>query len=223
MKPVLRADHVSKEYVSSGEVVAALRDVSLSVGAGELIAVVGPSGCGKSTLLHVLGAMDRPSTGQVWLEDSPLHALSDADLTKLRRCRIGFVFQAFHLLPTLSVTENVALPLMLEGHPAALKDSLDLIAWVGLSKRRTALPSELSGGEMQRVAVARALVHKPAVILADEPTGNLDSENGKTILALLRDAAMQQLAAVVLATHSAEAAAAADRVLKMKDGMLLPE
>src|SRR5262245_24334765 len=186
---------------------------------------MGPSGCGKSSLLHLCGAMDRPTSGSLFIEGTQLERLNDLALTRLRRCRIGFVFQFFNLLPTLTVAENVALPLLLAGVPKGKADG-EATRWidrVGLADRRAHYPQQLSGGEMQRAALARAVAHRPALLLADEPTGNLDSANSIRVLELLRELNEETGVAVLLATHSAEIAAAAKRVLHMRDGILSDE
>jgi len=186
--PVIEAFDVRKSYGSGATLVDAIRGVDLSVADGELVAVMGPSGCGKSTLLHLCGAMDRASSGRLQVLGLTLGDLDDDALTRLRRDRLGFVFQFFNLLPTLSVEENVALPLLLGGvaRSAALARAGALLQEVGLTQRRAARPQQLSGGEMQRAAIARAVVHDPRLVIADEPTGNLDSENGGRVLDLVR-------------------------------------
>lgn len=200
----------------------ALRGVSLDLQRGEFVALMGPSGCGKSTLLHVMGAMDRPSRGEVWMEDRPLHRLDEEELTELRRSRIGFIFQFFHLLPTMTVEENVELPYLLaRGTRAEPGRVIDLLDSVGISHRRRALPGRLSGGEMQRAAIARALIQDPVVLLADEPTGNLDSESGRQCLEILQRLARVRNTTVVMATHSQTAASFAGRTLQMTDGRLV--
>lgn len=217
---VARALNLSRKYGGDGGV-EAVRGVSVEARAGELVAVTGPSGCGKSTLLHLLGGMDRPTGGEVWLQEQALHTLSEEELTEIRRARIGFVFQFFHLLPTMTVEENVELPLLLAGRRDGLSKSRELLREIGLGARLKAFPATLSGGEMQRVAVARALVHDPTLILADEPTGNLDSENGAKVLRLLATLSRERGVAVVMATHSLDAAALADRRIEMRDGRVV--
>jgi putative ABC transport system ATP-binding protein len=218
--PVARVANVTKIYEAEGEPVVALDGVSLEVEAGEFVALMGPSGCGKSTLLHILGAMDRPSQGEAWIGDTPVHKLSEEELTYIRRTSVGFVFQFFHLLPTLTVEENVALPLLLaDGRTKHTARVAELLESVGLEHRRKATPNRLSGGELQRAAVARAIVHNPPLIVADEPTGNLDSENGRVVLELLKGLSVGGTS-VVMATHSSEAGRFAGRVLQMKDGRL---
>ncbi len=209
---------VSKTYGLNGQRVTAVADVTLSVAPGEFVALTGPSGCGKSTLLHLMGAMDRADRGEIWLADQPLHDLGEEELIQVRRRQIGFVFQFFYLLPTMTVEENVELPLLLAGVTSHLERVAALLEQVGLSHRARAYPATLSGGELQRAALARALVGRPRLIIADEPTGNLDSDNGGRVLEILRGLAGREGVAVVMATHSAEAAEVASRVLRMRDG-----
>ena len=201
----------------------ALRGASLAVDEGELVAVMGPSGSGKSTLMHILAALDRPSSGEVWIDGTAVTKLGDSQLTKLRRRHIGFVFQFFNLLPMLTAEENVVLPLELSGHKPERAWIDELLAKVGLTDRRTHRPSELSGGQQQRVAIARALVSRPSVVFADEPTGNLDSRTSAEILALLREAVSGYGQTTVMVTHDVNAAAIADRVLFLADGRLVKE
>ena len=190
-------------------------DVDLDLAAGDYIAVMGESGIGKSTLLNLIAGLDRPESGTIEIGGSAIASLDDDALTRLRRAKIGFVFQAFHLLPYLDVAQNIALPLSLNNVPDtdAAARVAHMLGAVGLADRASARPSELSGGEMQRVAIARALVHRPALVLADEPTGNLDPESAKQVAALLRDAVKREGAAGLLVTHSLEAARSADRIL----------
>ncbi len=203
--------------------VTALDGVGLTLEAGVFVAVVGPSGCGKSTLLHLCGAMDRPTAGEVRLAGRSLAALDDDALTRLRRERVGFVFQFFNLLPTLTVAENIGLPLLLAGREpsASIARAGEWAERVGISHRLDHAPAQLSGGEAQRAAIARAVVHEPALLVADEPTGNLDSENGRRILDLLQDVNRRSGAALLLATHDAAVAAAADRTVAMRDGRIV--
>ncbi len=220
--PLLSVERVSRTFSAGDATVTAVADVSLSVDAGDFVALVGPSGCGKSTLLHLCGAMDRPSAGTIRLEDIDLHTLGDDALTRVRRTRVGFVFQFFNLLPTLTAIENVALPLLLAGARAAVADEAAraLLDRVGLGARLRHYPQQLSGGEMQRAAVARALVHRPALLIADEPTGNLDSDNGRRVLDLLVELNRDTGVTMLMATHAADLAAAAHRVVRMRDGRI---
>jgi len=218
--PVVRFVDVSKEYLADGEIVHALSSVDLEIEGGEFVALVGRSGCGKSTLLNLTGAMDFPTSGDVLLEGESTSLLDEAALTALRRDKVGFIFQSFQLLHTLSVIENVELPLLLAGKSNARAVARQRLEWVELQDLGKRFPHQLSGGQMQRVAIARALVHAPRLILADEPTGNLDSATGNTILNLLRRISSELNAAVMMATHSTEAAALADQVLHMRDGRI---
>lgn len=215
---VLRLDRVTKQYVTEGMPVLALQDVSMEVQEGEFVAVVGRSGCGKSTLLNLAGAMDFPTSGTVLLDGVVTSQLGDATLTKLRREKVGFVFQSFQLLPTLSVVENVELPLLLAGTPGARESALAQLRWVDMDGYGDRMPYQLSGGQAQRVAIARALVHSPRLLLADEPTGNLDSSTSELILTLLRSIATEQNTTILMATHSAEASSIADTVIRLRDG-----
>ena len=213
---------VHRTYRRGEETVRALRGVSLAVDAGDFLVVTGPSGSGKSTLLHIMAGLDRPSGGDVLLEGTSLSAMSDDDLTLRRRRGIGFIFQFFHLLPTLSATDNVGLPLLLDGlgGDEIRSRAGEALERVGLGHRRNHRPREMSGGEQQRVAIARALVIRPSLILADEPTGNLDSASGADILQILRDAPAEYGAAVVLVTHQPDAALPGERTLSMRDGLI---
>lgn len=221
MNDVIQARAVTKVY-DGGVNVAALRGVDLSVARGSFLSIMGPSGSGKSTLLNILGALELPTSGQVFFEGQDLHALSDEQRAILRRRRIGFVFQQFNLLPIFSAEENVALPLRLEGIASAeanrrAGESLDV---VGMGARRHHLPSQMSGGEQQRVAIARALVTGPSLILADEPTGSLDSANGEHVIRILRKLVDEQQQTVVLVTHDVSVASRADRVVSVRDGLI---
>jgi ABC-type lipoprotein export system ATPase subunit len=214
----LRLEHVSKNYVAEGVPVKALDDVSLGVERGEFVALVGRSGCGKSTLLNLAGAMDFPTSGKVFLDGVVTSHLSDSGLAKIRREKVGFIFQSFQLLPTLSVVENVELPLLLAGRNRARDIAMESLTWVEIDDLASRMPYQLSGGQMQRVAIARALAPGPGLLLADEPTGNLDSSTSDHILALLRRVVEEKNTALVMATHSPEAAAMAGTVVRMLDG-----
>lgn len=213
---------VTKHYLQGRRAVYALRGASMRVEAGEFVSIMGPSGSGKSTLMHLLGALDTPTSGEVFFQERPLHAMPDRELSLLRRNRLGFVFQFFNLLPTLTAVENVALPLMLAGQSRkkALKPALEGLERVGLAHRATHLPEEMSGGEMQRVAIARALVIEPDAVLCDEPTGNLDSATSAEILKLLRSLPEAGKRAVVMVTHDVSAASYGDRIVHIRDGLI---
>lgn len=199
---------------------AALKDVSLNVEAGQFIALVGRSGCGKSTLLNLSGAMDFPTTGEILIDGQSTTSLSDAGLTKLRREKVGFIFQSFQLLHTLTAIENVELPLLLAHDPKARALAEERLRWVELKDLAHRFPHQLSGGQQQRVAIARALVHSPRLLLADEPTGNLDTTTGDLVLDLLRRTAKELAVGVVMATHSTESTAVVDRVIRLRDGLI---
>ena len=208
----------SKTYSNEGQSVEVLHAVSLAAAPGTVTALLGRSGCGKTTILNLAGAMDFPTAGEVLIDGRATTSLSEAELTTLRRTRVGFVFQFFQLLPTLTVLENVELPLLL-AHARNTSDAArDRLRWVGLEDKSASMPYQLSGGQLQRVAIARALVHSPDVLIADEPTGNLDTASGDQVLALIRESASRFGATVLMATHSAEAAAIADVRIHLRDG-----
>ncbi|MSQ84509.1 MAG: ABC transporter ATP-binding protein [Myxococcales bacterium] len=213
---------VGKQYGGGDYAVTALREIDLAIGSGEFVSIMGPSGSGKSTLLNLLSALDRPTTGQVVLDGRDIAKLSDDEVTLFRRTRIGLVFQFFNLLPTMTAVENVLLPRMLAARTttADREIAVQLLEQVGLGHRLSHRPGQLSGGEMQRVAIARAFVTAPAIILADEPTGNLDSATGAEVLKLLRQQAEQRGATVVMVTHDSRAAAVASRILEIRDGRI---
>jgi ABC-type lipoprotein export system ATPase subunit len=211
---------VTKNYTADGETVHALRGVSLDVHAGVFLALVGRSGCGKSTLLHLAGAMDSPTSGDIWLDGVRISQLNDAGLTQLRREKVGFVFQSFQLLHTLTVLENIELPLLLAGKTETRAKAMEKLEQVELSGMGSRWPHQLSGGQMQRVAIARALVHEPKLLLADEPTGNLDTTTGNVILELLRKIANDHQTTILMATHSVESCSFADRIVKLRDGQI---
>ncbi|MGB8768725.1 MAG: ABC transporter ATP-binding protein [Candidatus Korobacteraceae bacterium] len=217
---LLRLEDVTKTYVTDGQSVHALNGVSVTAHPGEFIALVGRSGCGKSTMLNLAGAMDFPTTGQVLLDGVSTKDLNEMGLTRLRREKVGFIFQSFQLLNTLSVIENVELPLLLAGQTdtrESARQQLELVELADLSSR---MPHQLSGGQMQRVAIARAMVHAPKLLLADEPTGNLDTITGNVILKLLRRIADEHRTTILMATHSSESASFADAVVRMRDGRI---
>jgi len=220
--PIIKVEDLTKVYGSSHTAVTALDHVSLTVEKGEFIAVMGPSGCGKTTLLNLIGGLDRPTSGRVMLDGSDISALNDTVLTETRRRKIGFVFQFYNLIPVLNAVENAALPLILDGANGgeAGKRAADWLNRVGLKERLTSRPDQLSGGQQQRVAVARALVAEPAIILADEPTGNLDTKASNEIADLLAQVAREWGRAVVMVTHDPKIASHAQRILFLKDGAI---
>ena len=218
--PVVQFDHVVKEYASEEAAVRALDDVSLSVEPGEFVSLVGRSGCGKTTLLNLAGAMDFPTSGRVLIEGQETSGRSDADLTQIRREQVGFVFQFFQLLPTLAAAENVELPLQLAGQTNVRKVAVDRLRLVEMEAFANRYPHQLSGGEMQRVAIARAVVHSPRILLADEPIGNLDSTSADIVMQLLRRIADETDTAILMATHSLEAAQTTDSIVKLRDGRI---
>ena len=218
--PLLAASDVTKIYRTASEQVMALNNVSLNVGAGEFVALVGRSGCGKSTLLNLCGAMDFPTSGEIRIDRQLTSQLSDTELTRLRRDKVGFIFQSFQLIHTLSAAENVELPLLMARRPNARAAAMDRLRWVELEDYAGRLPHQLSGGQQQRVAIARALVNQPKLLLADEPTGNLDSVTGEMVLELLNRTARQFGVAVIMATHSSESASLVDRTIHLRDGHL---
>jgi putative ABC transport system ATP-binding protein len=220
---VVAARDVTRRYGEGDTAVDALRGVTLDVAQGKLTAVMGPSGSGKSTLMHILAALDRPTSGAVWIAGTKLGELNDTEITKLRRKHIGFVFQFFNLLPMLTAEENVLLPLTIAGEKPEKAWREELLKKVGLTDRRTHRPAELSGGQQQRVAIARALVARPTVVFADEPTGNLDSATSGEILELLRDSVDSFGQTTVMVTHDARAAAIADRILFLADGLIVKD
>ena len=220
---IVRLQGVSKIYGSGDAQVRALDDVSVGFGAGEFTAIMGPSGSGKSTMMHILAGLDAPTSGRVFVEDTDITALKDTALTKLRRDRIGFVFQSFNLVPTLDARANILLPMRLAGK-APEKEWFDLIVnSLGIANRLNHRPSEMSGGQQQRVAVARALMSRPAVIVADEPTGNLDSHSTDEVMDLLRRAVDELGQSVIMVTHDTATAAYADRVLVCRDGRIVSD
>jgi putative ABC transport system ATP-binding protein len=222
---IITTENLTKVYGKGETAVTALDHVSLKVNAGEFVAVMGPSGCGKSTLLHLLGGLDRPSEGGVSIDGTAIADMKDDDLTRLRRRKMGFVFQFYNLIPVLNAVENAALPVTLDGvKPAeAKKRAAEWLQRFGLGDRLASRPDQLSGGQQQRVAVARALVAEPALILADEPTGNLDTRSGDEIAGLLRQVTKEYGRTVVMVTHDPRIAAYADRIIFLKDGKVIDE
>ena len=220
---VVAAHDLTRRYGEGDTAVDALRGVSLDVRAGELVAVMGPSGSGKSTLMHILAGLDKPTGGTVEIAGTDITTLNDSALTKLRRKHIGFVFQFFNLLPMLDAEENVLLPLSIAGEKPDRAWLDELLEKTGLGKRRAHRPSELSGGEQQRVAISRALITKPTILFADEPTGNLDSKTGGEILDVIRDSVDTYGQTIVMVTHEPRAAAIADRILFLADGLIVKE
>jgi putative ABC transport system ATP-binding protein len=218
---VVAGRDIARRYGEGDTAVDALRGVTLDVQQGKLTAVMGPSGSGKSTLMHILAALDRPTSGEVWIAGTKLGELGDTEITKLRRKHIGFVFQFFNLLPMLTAEENIVLPLTIAGDKPEKEWREKLLKTVGLDDRRSHRPAELSGGQQQRVAIARALISRPTVVFADEPTGNLDSKTGAEILDLLRSSVEDLGQTTVMVTHDPYAAAIADRILFLADGLIV--
>jgi putative ABC transport system ATP-binding protein len=217
---MIRCLDVGKVFKQGENEIIALAGISLDIAAGSFAVIMGPSGSGKSTLLHLIGGLDRPTTGELLVDNRLISQMADNQVTLFRRKKIGFIFQFFNLLPTLTALENVALPLVLDGRSKAESGERaeTLLKKVGLAERKRHLPEELSGGEIQRIAVARALAFDPLIVLADEPTGNLDSKNGQAILSLLRQISKEDGCTVVMVTHSEEAAAYGDRRIHLRDG-----
>ncbi|MCX7770391.1 MAG: ABC transporter ATP-binding protein [Proteobacteria bacterium] len=219
---LLKIENLTKIYIRGAETVKALDSVSFSVNNGEFVAITGPSGSGKTTLLHILGCLDRPTSGEVYIDDKAVGKMNDKELDNIRRLKIGFIFQQFYLLPELNVIENIKLPLLFSGNPKKIGEEYlnEILDTLGILKRKNHKPKELSGGEMQRVAIARALVNKPEFILADEPTANLDSENSIKIFELLKRLVEKGITVIVV-THNNELASLAERRIKLKDGRII--
>ena len=215
---ILRLDHLTKVYGSGDTAVRALDDVSLTVEAGEFVAIVGSSGSGKSTMLHMIGGVDRPTSGTVYLNGQDVFARSDEQLAVFRRREVGLVYQFYNLVPVLDVVENMTLPVLLDGRPVNQKRLENMLHVLGLESREHHLPNQLSGGQQQRVAVGRALMNSPAIVLADEPTGNLDTKNSAEIMALLRKSNAQLGQTLIVITHDEDIALSADRVVTIEDG-----
>lgn len=217
---ILEVKNLSKTYGKGDTMVKALDNVSFSVEQGEFVAIIGPSGSGKSTMLHILGGVDTPTSGQVIINNIDISTLNETALAIFRRRQIGLIYQFYNLIPILTVEENLTLPLLLDGRKPDKRITDNLIEKLGLSKRLTHLPNQLSGGQQQRVSIGRALVNNPALLLADEPTGNLDSENSKEIITLLRKFNKEQKQTVIIITHDEKIALAADRVISIEDGKI---
>ncbi len=220
---ILEAKNLEKVYGQGENAVHALAGVNLEVNKGEFLAIVGTSGSGKSTLLHMLGGLDRPTSGEVIVDGHPISKLKDDELTIFRRRKIGFVFQAFNLVPVLNVYENIVLPLELDGEKVDREFVEEIIDTLMLGSKKEVLPNQLSGGQQQRVAIARALAFRPAIILADEPTGNLDSKTGQDVLSLLKISAEKYGQTIVMITHNDEIAQTADRIIRIEDGRIVAE
>ena len=218
---ILKTENLKKYYDQNMVCVKALDGVDISVEQGEFVAIVGTSGSGKSTLLHMLGGLDRPTSGTVWVDGKDIFTLKDEELTIFRRRKIGFVFQAYNLVPVLNVYENIVLPIQLDGGVVDTDFVEQIIDILGLSEKINSLPNQLSGGQQQRVAIARALATKPSIILADEPTGNLDSKTSQDVLGLLKVTGQKFKQTIVMITHNEEIAQMADRIIRIEDGLVL--
>ena len=223
-QPLIQLNHITKSYQDAGRDRVIFENLNETIHSGEFVVLMGRSGSGKSTLLNLISGIDLPNSGSVTIESNNLSQLSEADRTIFRRHHVGFVFQAFNLIPTLTVEENLLLPLELIGPiiPADLKNARELLDWLSLADRSDSYPDQLSGGEQQRIAIARAIIHNPMIILADEPTGNLDLETGKEVLGLLDQLVRKTHKTLVMVTHSREVIGIADRILEMHDGKLTP-
>ncbi|KAB3528836.1 ABC transporter ATP-binding protein [Alkaliphilus serpentinus] len=220
---ILRVENLSKIYGKGAIQVKALNNVSFSVKKGEFVAIVGPSGSGKSTLLHVLGGVDRPTSGKVFIEDTDVYSLNESKLAIFRRRQIGLIYQFYNLIPILNVEENVTLPLLLDGGKINKGKLEEILAILGLTDRLNHLPNELSGGQQQRVSIGRALINNPALVLADEPTGNLDSKNSKEIIDLLKVSNKQFNQTLIIITHDPQIALQADRIITLDDGQIIKD
>lgn len=217
---ILRCENISKIYGEGNTCIKALDDVSFSVEKGEFVSIVGPSGSGKSTLLHIIGGVDKPTSGKVYIEGTDIHSLNEDKLAIFRRRQIGLVYQFYNLLPVLNVDENIMLPHLLDGRQMDQERLDHIVEYLGLSDRRKNLPNQLSGGQQQRVSIGRALFNHPAIVLADEPTGNLDRKNGEEIIRLLRESNRTQKQTLILITHDERIALQADRIIYIEDGKL---
>lgn len=220
---IVRMENVGKSYGEGNSRVEALKGINLSIQQGEFVSIVGVSGSGKSTLLHILGGLDRPSSGQVWIGDHNIYEYTDDELSIFRRRKVGLIFQFFNLIPVLNVQENIALPTLLDDEPIDMTHLDEIIEVLGLEERRTHLPSELSGGQQQRVSIGRALINRPHLILADEPTGNLDTRNTKEVMDLLRLMAKKYNQTIILITHDLTIASASDRIITIEDGSIISD
>lgn len=217
---ILRVEHLSKVYGKGETQVCALNDVNFSVNKGEFVAIIGPSGSGKSTLLHILGGVDRPSGGKVYVENTDIYRLNESKLAVFRRRQIGLIYQFYNLIPVLNVEENMTLPLLLDGHKVDEKRLSELVQSLGLQNRLRHLPNQLSGGQQQRVSIGRALINNPAIVLADEPTGNLDSKNSAEIIGLLKMFHKEYQQTLIVITHDERIALQADRIISIEDGRI---
>ena len=218
---ILKVEHLSKTYGEGDHLVRALDDVSFTVEKGEFMAIIGPLGSGKSTLLHILGGVDRPTEGKVWMDGQDVYAQNENRLAIFRRRQVGLIYQFYNLIPVLTATENITLPMQLDGRRVDSQWLEELIGVLGLEQRRNHLPNQLSGGQQQRVSIGRALINAPAVVLADEPTGNLDTKNSQEIMELLRLSNQKYRQTLIVVTHDPDIAAQADRVLAVEDGKIL--
>jgi len=217
---ILRVEHLSKIYGTGDTKVKALDDVSFTINTGEFVAIIGPSGSGKSTLLHMLGGVDRPTKGNVYLKNKDMYALNDTNLAIFRRREIGLIYQFYNLIPVLDVKENITLPILLDGQRVEQKQLKDILSTLSLNDRLTHLPNQLSGGQQQRVSIGRALINNPALVLADEPTGNLDSQNSEEIIHLLKESNKKYNQTLLIITHDESIASQADRIITIKDGRI---
>ena len=220
---ILKVKNLSKIYGSDDNKIVALDNVSFNVDKGEFIAIVGVSGSGKSTLLHMLGGVDKPTSGTVYIDGKDIYKLNDDNLAIFRRRQVGLIYQFYNLIPILNVEENITLPLELDNKKVNEKDLENMLEMLGMSERRKHLPNELSGGQQQKVAIGRALIAKPSIVLADEPTGNLDSKSSDEIVALLKKASKQYNQTVIMITHNMEIASIADRIIKIEDGHIVKD
>lgn len=220
---ILRVENLTKTYGEGENKVEALKNINLSINKGEFVAIIGASGSGKSTLLHLLGGLDRPTTGKVIIDDKSIYDYKDEELSILRRRKVGFIFQFFNLIPILDVEENIELPVILDNEKVDKEYLDEIIKILNLENRRTHLPSELSGGQQQRVSIGRALINKPSIILADEPTGNLDTKNTREVIELLKLTARKFNQTLILITHDTNIAAMADRVITIEDGEIIKD